>query len=94
MMDIKEWGAGGVIVVGGAVYGFTQMGLNDVLSDDLRHITEVSQQERPAYMDSVVAEFAEAFQVYQVETETYAYAGISNFSAAPASGTFRPISIS
>jgi len=87
-MDIKELGACGVFVVGGTVYGISQLGLNDVLSEDLRHISEVTFQERPAYMDTVVAEFTDAFATYGVETETYTYVGNSNFSTLPAMGTF------
>ena len=87
-MDIKEWGATGVLVVGGAVYGISQYGLNDVMSEDLRHISEVSAQERPAYMDGVVAEFREAFDSYAVETETYIFVGMSEFSTAPVDGGF------
>lgn len=87
-MDVKEMGACGVIVVGGAVFGISQMGLNDVLSEDLKHISEVTRQERPAYMDTIVAEFTEAFDIYQVQTDNYSFVGYSKFSTAPSSGTF------
>ncbi|NNC36237.1 MAG: hypothetical protein HKO02_02175 [Hyphomonadaceae bacterium] len=87
-MDIKEIGACGVVVIGGAVYGISQYGLNDVLSEEIRHISEVSVQDRPAYMERIVGEFAEAFETYYIETETYAYVGISKFTTAPGSGTF------
>lgn len=90
-MDIKEIGACGVFVVGGAVYGVSQFGLNDVLSEDLVHISEISRQERPAYMDKVVAEFDDAFEMYGVQTETYTFVGASHFSTAPSSGTFTEI---
>jgi len=87
-MDIKEAGAVGVFVVGGAVYGISQYGLNDVLSEEMRPIAEVSLQERPAYMEQVTAEFKEAFDSYGLETETYTYVGLSAFSTSPSTGTF------
>ena len=90
-MDIKEIGACGVFVVGGTIYGVSQFGLNDVLSEDLVHISEISRQERPAYMDKVVAEFDDAFETYGVQTETYTFVGTSHFSTAPASGTFTEV---
>lgn len=90
-MDIKEIGACGVFVVGGVVYGVSQYGLNDVLSEELVHISEVSRQERPAYMDKVVAEFDTAFDNYGVETESYTFVGESHFSTAPSSGTFTEV---
>jgi len=87
-MDIKELGAGGFIIIGGAVFGLTQMGLNDVLSEDLKHISEISQAERPDYMDTITAEFAENFGAYSVDTGTYVYAGLSRFSSEPSRGRF------
>jgi len=88
-MDLKEFGSAGVLVIGGAVYGISQYGLNDVLSEELRHISEVSAQERPAYMNTVIAEFDEAFDAYGVETSTgYTFAGLSEFSTLSGSGTF------
>jgi len=87
-MNIKEIGTCGFFVIGGAVYGVTQLGLNDALSEDLRPFAEVSHEERPAYMDQVTAEFGEAFDSYVVQTETYVYAGLSEFTTAPGSGTF------
>lgn len=90
-MDMKEIGACGVFVVGGAVYGISQFGLNDVLSEDLVHISEVSRQERPAYMDKVVAEFDTAFDTYGVQSESYTFVGVSHFSTAPSSGTFTEV---
>lgn len=87
-MDMKEIGACGILVVGGAAYGISQFGLNDVLSEDLRHFGEVSAQERPAYMEQVVDEFKENFDMYTTESETYVYVGSSNFMTAPASGKF------
>ena len=86
-MEIKEWGVG-ALFVGGAAYGIAQYGLNDVLSEDLKHITEVTLEQRPAYMDQVVAEFTEAFATYGVQTETYMYEGFSNFTTSPRDGAF------
>ena len=87
-MDIKEIGACGVFVVGGAVYGISQFGLNDVLSEDLKHITEVTREDRPDYMDSIVVEFKNNLSSYGVETESYTFVGPSNFSTLPANGVF------
>ena len=87
-MELKEIGGVTVLVIGGAVYGISQYGLNDVLSEELRHISTVSATERPAYMLDVVEEFSEAFQIYSVETETYLYVGYSDFKTSPATGTF------
>jgi len=87
-MDIKEWGLGGVVLVGGAMYGISQFGLNDVLSEDLSYISDVTRQERPAYMASIVSEFSEAFETYSVESETYIFVGQSKFSTSPSNGTF------
>ena len=86
-MELKEVGLAGVFVVGGAV-AFGSVGLNDVLSEDLRHVAEVPSAERAAYMEDVVAEFAEAFDSFGVETDTYVVGGWSEFSAEPASATF------
>ena len=87
-MNLKELGIGGVIVVGGAAYGISQYGLNDVLSEEIRPYSTVSEQERPAYMASVVSEFTEAFSTYAVETPTYVYVGYSKFTTSPSNGTF------
>lgn len=91
-MDIQEWLVGGAFVVGGVVYGASQVGLGDALSEDLRHITEVSQEEMPAYMESVVKDFSESFQDYAIPvTEDTAYIGKSAFKAAPKYGAFKEI---
>ena len=87
-MNLKELGIGGVIVVGGAAYGISQYGLNDVLSEELRYYSNVSIDERPGYMESVVAEFTEVFSTYGVETPSYTYVGVSNFTTSPSNGTF------
>lgn len=87
-MDLKEIGICGVVVVGGTVYGISQGGLGDALSEDLRAYHEVSQAERPEYMQSVVDEFDETFDTYIIETENFTYVGHSVFSAKPAQGVF------
>lgn len=86
-MELKEAGICGLFVVGGAV-GFGAFGLNDVLSSDLRHINDVSYEERAEYMATVVAEFDEAFDTYNVESEEYYHTGVSTFSHRPASSMF------
>ena len=91
-MEIQEWLVCGGFVVGGVVYGASQVSLGDVLSEDLRHITEVSQEEMPAYMDSVVKEFSENFQEYAIPvSEDTAYVGKSAFSASPKYGAFKEV---
>lgn len=87
-MDIKELGVGGVFVIGGMAYGFSEYGLNSVLSEEIKSITEVSQAERPAYMETVTTEFQNNFLTYQIETENYLYVGNSEFSSSPRLGKF------
>ena len=87
-MDLKEMGVCGVVVIGGAVYGISQVGLGDALSEDLRAYHEVPAEERAAYMQSVVAEFSDTFETYSVQTQTYEYTGYSTFSAQPIRGLF------
>ena len=91
-MEIQEWLVGGAFVVGGVVYGASQVSLGDVLSDDLRHISEVSLEERPAYMDSVVKEFQANFSEYAIPvSEDTAYIGLSTFSASAKYGEFKEV---
>ncbi len=91
-MEITEWLVGGAFVAGGVVYGVSQAGLGDALSEDLRHITEVSQAEMPAYMDSVVKDFQDNFEDYAIPiSEDTAYIGKSLFSAAPQYGSFKEV---
>lgn len=82
-MDVKEIGGIGVVVVGGALFGFSQLGLNDALSEELRHISDVPLLERPAYMSEIASEFTEAFDTYSIQTETYYYEGVSTFKTSP-----------
>jgi len=87
-MDIKEIGACSFVVIGGTVFGVSQMGLGAALSEDLKPYHEVTNQEREAYMNSVVGEFRETFETYLVQTETYNYIGQSKFSIDPTRGLF------
>ena len=87
-MDIREIGIGSVVVVGGMAFGFSQYGLDSVLSEDLKHITEVSQAERPAYMETVTTEFQNKFEDYHIQLEAYSYEGLSTFTSSPDHGTF------
>ena len=91
-MEIKEWLVGGGFVVGGIVYGASQVSFSDVLSEDLRHFSEVSIEERPAYMDSVVKDLADNFDVFAVPvSEEIAYVGTADFKSAPKYGAFKTI---
>ncbi len=90
-MDIKEYALGGVVVIGGVAYGVSQGGLGDALTEDIKHITTVSVQERPAYMESIVKDFTENFAVYIVQTESYDYVGMSSFSYIAEDGTFTEV---
>lgn len=88
-MEIQEWLVGGAFVVGGVVYGASEIDLGDVLSEDLRHIAEVSVEERPAYMNSVVEQFSDNFEGYAIAiSETTAYISDANFRAKPRYGAF------
>ena len=87
-MDIKEIGTCAVVVIGGIAYGVSSGGLKDALSDDVRHVTEVSNDERPDYMNDVVLQFSETFTNYIVQSESYDYVGISKFSATPSRAMF------
>lgn len=87
-MDIKEIGAGAVVVIGGVAYTFSQGGLADALSEDVRHISEVSYEERPAYMGGIVDSFTESFPNYIIQSESYDFVGNSKFSASPQQGLF------
>ena len=88
-MEIQEWLVGGAFVVGGVVYGASQVELRDVLSEELRHIEEVSQEEKPAYMDSVVQDFSDNFDGYAIPiSEDTAYISDANFEAKPSYGAF------
>ena len=87
-MDLKQWGIGGAVVCGGAALGFSQFGLNDVLSADLLPIDQVEYVDRAAYMQTIASEFAENFDTYGVESDTYYFEGTSHFSTSPSNGTF------
>ena len=87
-MDIKEIGAGAVVLIGGVAYTVSEGGLADALNEDVKHITEVSLAERPAYMNGIVNEFSENFSNYIVQTEGYDFVGQSTFSSSPNRGQF------
>ena len=69
-MDIKEYAISGVVVIGGIAYGVSQGGLGDALTEDVKDISMVSQEERAAYMGGIVETFSENFAIYIVETDT------------------------
>ena len=87
-MDIKEYAISGVVVIGGIAYGVSQGGLGDALTEDVKHISTVSQEERDTYMGGIVEAFAENFAIYMVPTETYGYVGDSKFSFKADDGMF------
>ena len=87
-MDIKEIGTCAVIVIGGVAYTVSSGGLKDALSDDIRHVSEITYAERADYMNEIVDQFTNTFDVYIVQTENYDYVGHSEFSAAPKKATF------
>jgi len=87
-MDIKEIGICGVVVVGGAIYGISQVGLGEALSEELRAYHEVPAAERAEYMQTVVNEFSGHFDTYFIQTPTYVYMGHSTFSSQPLRGLF------
>ena len=87
-MDIKEYAISGVVVIGGIAYGVSQGGLGDALTEDVKHISTVSQEERDTYMGGIVETFAENFAIYMVPTETYGYVGDSKFSFKADDGMF------
>lgn len=91
-MEIKEIGGTLVLVAGGAIYGISQVGLGDALSEDIRHISEFTIAERADYMTGITHEFSEAFDTYYVATQSdYVFEGHSSFSIAPSSGTFMEV---
>jgi len=90
-MDIKEIGAGAAVIIGGVVYGVSSGGLGDALSNEVRYVREVPYEERAAYMDEITADFAENFEYYIVQTETFDYVGHSKFTSHPAKAMFAEI---
>ena len=87
-MDIKEIGTGAVLVIGGVAYGVSSGGLADALSSDVKHVTQVAYEDRAEYMNDIVEDFTETFDVYIVQTETYDLVGHSKFSASATKATF------
>ena len=43
-MDIKELGAGAVVLIGGVAYTVSQGGLADALDEDVKYISEVTYE--------------------------------------------------
>ena len=87
-MDIKELGAGAVVLIGGVAYTVSQGGLADALDEDVKYISEVTYEDRPAYMAGIVDQFTENFSNYIVQTENYDFVGLSKFSASYGQGQF------
>ncbi len=74
-MDIREVVLGGVVVIGGTVYGVSEYGLGDVLKDELKTVAEVPMAERGAYMESVAVQFTEFYEGAIQGTENFVFAG-------------------
>ena len=87
-MDIKEIGAGAVVVIGGVAYTMSQGGLADALTEDVKHISDISYEDRSAYMTTIVDDFSENFSNYIIQSETFDFVGYSSFSASPQQGSF------
>lgn len=87
-MDIKEIGAGAVIVIGGIAYTVSEGGLADALTEDIKHISEVSLEDRPNYMAGIVEDFTETFGYYIVQTGDYDYLAAAKFKAVPSHARF------
>lgn len=90
-MDIKEYACGSIVVIGGIAYGVSQGGLGDALTEDVKNISAVSYEDRPAYMEGIVEDFSENFLIYMVQTESYDYVGNSSFSYIAEDGTFTEV---
>ncbi|WP_427450136.1 hypothetical protein [Litorimonas sp. WD9-15] len=87
-MDLKEAGICGVVVIGGAIYGISEYGLSDVLTDDLKSVYDVPMTERHAYMTSVVDQFTEFYSGAIYGTDTYDFVGQLEYEIEPARATF------
>lgn len=90
-MDLKQIGTGAVVVIGGVAYGVSGGGLKDALTSEVRHVREVPYEDRAAYMSEITVDFAENFEVYFVQSDTYDYIGHSKFGSAPAKATFTEV---
>ena len=86
-MDLRVIGGGAAALAFGAG-GFTYVSVDEVLSAEVRHVDTVPAAELPAYMDSVVAEMADAFDYYGFETDTYVFVGNIEFKADARTRTF------
>jgi len=61
-MDLKEIGIGGVVVIGGAIYGISEYGLSDVLTDEIKYVHEIPMEEREDDLNPKRTEFVEVVQ--------------------------------
>lgn len=87
-MDIKEIGIGSVVVIGGAAYGISEYGLNDVLKEDLKYVAEVPVAEREAYMKSVTIQFTEFYNGAVYGTDSFNMAGDLTYELKPRKTAF------
>jgi len=90
-MDIKEIGVTSVVVIGGAVYGISEYGFSDVLSEDIRHVSEVPVAEREVYMDSVVEQFTEFYSGAIYGTDTFSFSTPLKYRNNPFEASFTQI---
>lgn len=82
-MDLKEIGIGGVVVIGGAIYGISEYGLSDVLKDEIKHVHEIPMEEREAYMSSVVTQFTEFYEGATYGTDDFDFVGSLKYDLNP-----------
>lgn len=90
-MSVKELCTGAVIVIGGVAYTVSEGGLADALSEDIKHIAEMTFEERPAYMAGIVDDFNETFSHFIVQTDNYDYLGLAKFKALAGQGLFEGV---
>ena len=74
-MDLKELGIGGFVVIGGAIYGISEYGLGDVLTEDIKYVSDVPMDVREAYMVDVTTQFTEFFGGAIYGTDTFDFVG-------------------
>ena len=87
-MGLKEIGVGGFVVVGGAIYGLSEFGLSDVLTDDLKYVHEIPVEEREAYMTSVVTQFTEFYEGATYSTDDFDFVGDLQYDLNPKRSEF------
>lgn len=86
-MDIRVIG-GGVAALAFGIGGINYVGMDEVLSAELKPVDSVPSGELQAYMDSVVAELSEGYGYYVHEGEGYAFVGDLKFEADARTRTF------